>query len=114
MALSKESLAQYRECLPPLSEGEIYMNFGQVVNITYDPLLSWHLPYPNTFNIRDLPWSYIAIGSIGLLMVAATSYIVRKRPGRTTYQPITLSSNSTKTTSDSEKRIPETLRHRDR
>ncbi|MHA1914764.1 MAG: hypothetical protein ACW986_07480 [Promethearchaeota archaeon] len=98
----------------PSMSGDIYINFGDVINVSYYPRLMWSVPIPGKWNIFDLPWNYIAMGSIGLLMAATTAYIVRKRPGRTTYQPMTLSTNSTETTTDGEKRIPETLRHRDR
>ncbi|MHA2128239.1 MAG: hypothetical protein ACW99E_23330 [Promethearchaeota archaeon] len=98
----------------PLNTGEIYINFGQFTNVSYDPKLSWQLPSSDSsFNFFDLPWPYIAMGSIAILMVVTTTRVVRKKPGRLTYQPIATSSNSKKT-SKTEKRIPGTLRHRDR
>ena len=98
----------------PSSNGVIYINFGQLTNGTYDPKLSWFLPYRDSFNFFALPWSYIAMGSIAILMVATTTRVVRKRPGRTTYQPISISPDSKKKTTKAEKRIPSTLHHRDR
>ena len=98
----------------PSSNGVIYLNFGQFTNGTYDPKLSWHLPYRNIFNFFDLPWSYIAMGSIAILMVIVTTRVVRKIPGRVTYEPAKLSSKSKKKATKAEKRIPSTLRHRDR
>ena len=127
----------------PLNIGSIYINFGEVINGTYDPKLHWQIPRPNSFSITDLPWSYIAIASIGLIAIVmavkkkskdhvprkrpgrvtyqpittsaeSTDKVPRKKPGRVTYQPITTSGKSAETTSESEKRIPNTLRHRDR
>ncbi|MHA2324051.1 MAG: hypothetical protein ACXACB_01525, partial [Promethearchaeota archaeon] len=99
----------------PLNTGEIYINFGQLTNVSYDLKLSWQLPSSDSsFNFfDDLPWPYIAMGSIAILMVVTTTRVVRKKPGRLTYQPIATKSNSKKT-SKTEKRIPSTLRHRDR
>jgi len=125
---------------PMLSNvGSIYINFGEIINGTYDPKLHWQIPRPTSFSITDLPWSYITIGSIGILVIGmavkdhiprkkpgrvtyqpitlsaeSADKVPRKRPGRVTYQPITTSSKSSETTSESENRIPKTLRHRDR
>ncbi|KKK43309.1 MAG: hypothetical protein Lokiarch_27600, partial [Candidatus Lokiarchaeum sp. GC14_75] len=95
------------------------------------------------FSITDLPWSYIAIASIGIIAIVipvkkkskdhvprkrpgrvtyqpittsaeSTDKVPRKKPGRVKYQPITISGKSAETTSESEKRIPDTLHHRDR
>lgn len=85
-----------------------------MVNGTYDPKLSWVLPYRDTFNFFDLPWSYIAMESIALLTVVTTTHVVRKKPGRLKYTVPSTSSESTKTATRSEKKIPSTLRHRDR
>ncbi|MHA2290464.1 MAG: hypothetical protein ACXABG_16885 [Promethearchaeota archaeon] len=93
--------------------GEIYINFGDVTNVTYDPRLSWHVPIPGKWNVFDLPWSYFAIGSIALFTVAGTTRVLRKRPGRVKYV-YAKSTDATKTTADAEKRIPSHLRHRDR
>jgi len=123
----------------PLNIGSIYINFGEIINGTYDPKLQWQIPRPTSFSITDLPWSYITIGSIGILAVGvvvkdhiprkkpgrvtyqpitlsaeSADKVPRKRPGRVTYQPITISAKSSETTTESEKRIPKTLRHRDR
>ena len=104
----------------PLNIGSIYINFGEVINGTYDPKLHWQIPRPSSFSITDLPWSYITIGSIGLLAIGMTvkkktaDKVPRKKPGRVTYQPATTSGKSAETTTESEKRIPDTLRHRDR
>jgi len=93
--------------------GDIYLNFGEITNVSYDPRLSWHLPIPDKWDIFDLPWTYIAIGSIALLTVAGTTRVLRKKPGRLKYV-YAKSTGSTKTTSDTEKRIPSHLKHRDR
>ncbi|MFW9970064.1 MAG: hypothetical protein ACFFDF_07665 [Candidatus Odinarchaeota archaeon] len=98
----------------PSKEGLMYINFGHVINGSYDPKLSWVLPYRSMFNFFDLPWSYIAMGSIGLLMVATTTHVVRKKPGRLKYSPPSSSSESNSTSTGSEKKIPSTLKHRDR
>jgi hypothetical protein len=83
---------------PILSKnGTIYINFGRLTNGTYDPKLSWDLPNLDTFNFADLPWTYFAIGSIALLMVATTTHVVRKKPGRVKYGYYTKSSNSAET-----------------
>ena len=97
----------------PITGGEIYINFGEFTNVSYDPRLSWHVPIPGKWNIFELPWTYFAIGSIALLMVASTTRILRKKPGRVKYV-YAKSSGSTKTTAGAEKRIPSNLRHRDR
>jgi hypothetical protein len=97
----------------PSDKGVIYLNFGQLSNLSYDPKLSWHLPFQNTFNVFDLPWSYIAMGSIAILMVVATTHVARKRPGRLIYTDIQIPPKKKKTTK-AEKRIPNTIRNRDR
>ena len=97
----------------PSKDGVIYINFGELTNASYDPRLSWSVPIPGKWNIADLPWTYFAIGSIALLMVVSTTRILRKKPGRVKYV-YAKSSDSTKTTSKTEKRIPSHLRHRDR
>ncbi len=97
----------------PSKSGVIYINFGELTNASYDPKLSWSVPIPGKWNIADLPWTYFAIGSIALLMVVTTKRILRKKPGRVKYV-YAKSSDSTKTTSNAEKRIPSRLRHRDR
>jgi len=97
----------------PSKSGVIYVNFGELTNASYDPKLSWSVPIPGKWNIADLPWTYFAIGSIALLMVVSTTRILRKKPGRVKYV-YAKSSDSTKTTSKTEKRIPSHLRHRDR
>jgi len=97
----------------PITSGEIYINFGEFTNVSYDPRLSWHVPIPGKWNIFDLPWTYFAIGSIALLTIASTTRILRKKPGRVKYV-YAKSSDSTKSTTDAEKRIPSHLRHRDR
>lgn len=98
----------------PSDNGVIYINFGQLTNATFHSKLSWVLPYPSTFNFLDLPWSYIAMGSIAILMVSTTTHVVRKKPGRLKSGPFTTSSKSNETANNHEKRIPGTLRHRDR
>jgi hypothetical protein len=97
----------------PSMSGDIYLNFGEITNVSYDPRLSWHLPIPDKWNIFELPWSYFAIGSIVLLTATGTTRVLRKKPGRLKYV-YAKSPDSTKTTSDAEKRIPSNLRHRDR
>jgi len=97
----------------PSKNAEIYINFGELTNASYDPRLSWSVPIPGKWNITDLPWTYFAIGSIALLMVVSTTRILRKKPGRVKYV-YAKSSDSTKPTSKAEKRIPSHLRHRDR
>ncbi|MHA1992697.1 MAG: hypothetical protein ACW98A_17205 [Candidatus Hodarchaeales archaeon] len=140
----------------PLNVGSIYLNFGGVINGSYDPKLHWQIPRLSGFNIANLPWAYITIGSIGITMIGTAAKIPRgkkkpkeepedppstkfdsiathvqstsesankvprKKPGRVTYQPISSKTepsekvtNSEETTR-SEKRIPSTLRHRDR
>jgi hypothetical protein len=120
-----------------LNIGSIYINFGEVINGTYDPKLHWQVPRPNSFSITNLPWEYITIGSIGILTVSMVvktrrkkpgrvtyqpittstepaDKVPRKKPGRVTYQPITTSTESAEKTTKSEKRIPKNLRHRER
>jgi hypothetical protein len=97
----------------PITSGEIYINFGEFTNVSYDPRLSWHVPIPGKWNIFDLPWTYFAIGSIVLLTITSTTRILRKKPGRVKYV-YAKSSDSTETTTDAEKRTPSHLRHRDR
>ena len=97
----------------PSTIGEIYINFGEITNVSYDPRLSWHVPIPGKWDIFDLPWTYFAIGSIALLTVTGTMRILRKKPGRLKYV-YAKSPDSTKTTPTAEKRIPSHLRHRDR
>jgi hypothetical protein len=95
------------------NNGEIFINFGEITNVSYDPRLSWHVPFPDEWNILDLPWSYFAIGSIALFAISGTTRILRKKPGRVKYV-YAKSSEPTETTADAEKRIPSHLRHRDR
>jgi hypothetical protein len=97
----------------PSNDGVIYINFGEFANVSYDPRLSWSVPIPDKWNVADLPWTYFAIGSIALLMVATTTRILRKKPGRLKYV-YAKSSDSTKTTLKAEKRVPSHLRHKDR
>lgn len=54
------------------------------------------------------------MGSIEILMVATTSHVVRKKPGRVKYSSYPISSNSTETATEAEKRNPRILHHRDR
>jgi hypothetical protein len=175
----------------PLNIGSIYLNFGQVINATYDPNLHWQIPRPNSFSITDIPWSYITIGSVSIIAIGtaakiprgkkkkkpepepepphskfdsiattvestgdapskkpiqiknhqipseeeSTDRVSRKKPGRLTYDSGTQSTEkfpakktqrpvvvitdtppkeSSKKNTKSEKRIPETLTHRDR
>jgi hypothetical protein len=127
----------------PINTGQIYVNFGSVINGSYDPRLSWHIPSTPKFNIfTDIPWNYLAIGSLSLVAVSiAVMKAARKKPGRVKYQPISSStssaeniqmpessskektwrpivihsgSESSETKSEPEKRIPSTLSHRDR
>jgi hypothetical protein len=98
----------------PEKEGALYINFGEIVNGSFDPKLSWTTPSTTSFNFFNLPWAYIAMGSIGLLAVATTMRVIRKRPGRLKWSSPSSSSNSEKPTTEAEKRIPETLKHRDR
>ncbi|NHJ22670.1 MAG: hypothetical protein EAX91_17130 [Candidatus Lokiarchaeota archaeon] len=83
----------------PLNSGQIYINFGNVVNATYDPKLHWELPSTPSFNIfTDVPWSYITIGSLAALSItAAVSHVARKRPGRVKYSDIPPSQKSSET-----------------
>lgn len=97
----------------PSMSGEIYINFGESTNVSYDPRLSWQVPIPGKWNIFDLPWTYFAIGSIALLTVVGTTRVLRKKPGRVKYV-YEKASDSTESTTDAEKRIPSHLRHRDR
>ena len=97
----------------PSMNGEIYINFGELTNVSYDPRLSWQVPIPGKWNVFDLPWTYFAIGSIALLTLTSTTRILRKKPGRVKYV-YAKSPDSTKTTTGAEKRIPSNLRHRDR
>jgi len=97
----------------PSNNGVIYINFGELTNASYDPRLSWSVPIPGKWNITDLPWTYFAIGSIALLMVVSTTRILRKKPGRVKYV-YAKSSDSTKPTSKTEKRIPSRLQHKNR
>ncbi len=97
----------------PSMSGEIYINFGELTNVSYDPRLSWQVPIPGKWNIFDLPWTYFAIGSIALLTLTGTTRVLRKKPGRVKYV-FAKSSESPKTTTKAEKRIPSHLRHKDR
>ncbi|GAG96794.1 unnamed protein product, partial [marine sediment metagenome] len=65
----------------PSMSGEIYINFGELTNASYGPRLSWHVPIPGKWDVFDLPWTYIAIGSIALLTLTGTTRVVRKKPG---------------------------------
>ena len=170
----------------PLNIDSIYLNFGEIINATYDPKLHWQIPRPNSFTITDIPWSYITIGSVAIITIGtaakiprgkkkkkpdpeptpnskfnsiatevestmapskksdlvkesykeeSTDHRPRKKPGRVTYDSSVQSSEnvpikktqrpllvltdappkeSSKKTTKSEKRIPETLTHRDR
>jgi len=98
----------------PSNNGEIYINLGQVSNGTYDTKLLWVLPHNNLFNLLDLPWTYITIGSITILTVISTTHVIRKKPGRLKYRPLISSSDSPESTTQADKSIPSTLRHRDR
>jgi len=98
----------------PSNNGEIYINLGQVSNGTYDTKLLWVLPHNNLFNLLDLPWTYITIGSITILTVISTTHVIRKKPGRLKYRPLSSSSDSPESTTQADKSIPSTLRHRDR
>jgi hypothetical protein len=73
-----------------LNSGQIYINFGSVVNGTYDPKLLWELPRTTSFNFfTDVPWSYITIGSLAVLSITTSAgHVVRKRPGRVKYTDI--------------------------
>ena len=84
----------------PLNSGQIYINFGNVVNGTYDPKLYWELPTTTNFNIfSDVPWSYITIGSLAALSITtAASHVARKRPGRVKYSDIPPSSQKSSET----------------
>jgi len=98
----------------PSNNGVIYINLGQVSNGTYDTKLLWVLPHNNLFNLLDLPWTYITIGSITILTVISTTHVIRKKPGRLKYRPLSSSSDSPESTTQADKSIPSTLRHRDR
>ncbi len=98
----------------PSNNGVIYINLGQVSNGTYDTKLLWFLPHNNLFNLLDLPWTYITIGSITILTVISTTHVIRKKPGRLKYRPLSSSSDSPESTTQADKSIPSTLRHRDR
>ncbi|MFW9878061.1 MAG: hypothetical protein ACFFG0_33690 [Candidatus Thorarchaeota archaeon] len=73
----------------PLDTGQIYINFGSVVNGTYDPKLYWEFPRTTNFNIfTDIPWTYITIGSLAIIAITmAASHVARKKPGRVKYSP---------------------------
>jgi hypothetical protein len=98
----------------PSNTAEILINFGEMQNLTLSPTLSWIYPVTLEFNFSTLPWSYIAIGSIFLLTGTAATKIPRKKPGRVIYTPITIKNNSNTKNQDTKKRIPHTLRHRNR
>jgi len=98
----------------PSNNGVIYINLGQVSNGTYDIKLLWVLPHNNLFNLFDLPWTYIAIGSITILTVISTTHVIRKKPGRLKYHRLSTSSDSSETTAQADKRVPSTLKHRNR
>lgn len=98
----------------PSTKEAIYINFGEIINGSYNPKLSWTFPTTLDFTFLDLPWSYITIGLISLLAIAVTVKIIRKKPGRTTWSPVSTSSDSKHTSTEAEKRIPETLKHRNR
>lgn len=98
----------------PSNNGVIYINLGQVSNGTYDTKLLWFLPHNNLFNLLDLPWTYITIGSITILTVISTTHVIRKKPGRLKYHSLSSSSDSPESTTQADKSIPSTLRHRDR
>ena len=90
----------------PLNSGQIYINFGSVVNATYDPKLHWELPNSTSFNIfTDVPWSYITIGSLAALsIITAASHVARKRPGRVKYSDIPPSSQKSSETITQDKK----------
>lgn len=73
----------------PLDTGQIYINFGSVVNGTYHPKLRWELPRTTSFNIfTDIPWAYITICSLAIIAITtAASHVARKKPGRVKYSP---------------------------
>lgn len=84
----------------PLNSGSIYINFGEVINGTYDPKLDWKLPKTTSFNIfTDIPWSYITIGSIAITAITSmASHLSRKKPGRLKYTDIPPPSKETSET----------------
>lgn len=92
----------------------LYINFGEVVNGSFDPKLSWTLPSLHDFNFLDLPWAYISMGTIALLAVVSTLRVVRKKPGRLKYSSPSKSKDAEETANKAEKRIPQTIKHRDR
>jgi hypothetical protein len=154
----------------PLNKSSIYLNFGDVINATYNPILNWRVPnLPNSFSITDIPWAYITIGSISIIAIGtaakiprskkkkqkpepkppsskfdsiatsveptpyssnknpknvkdsqnlsrreSTDHVSRKKPGRVKYSEISSQQGSSHKNGKAEKRIPDTLRHRDR
>ncbi|MFX1457406.1 MAG: hypothetical protein ACFFDB_18725 [Promethearchaeota archaeon] len=71
----------------PMNSGDIYINFGDVINATYDPKLYWRIPRSTNFNIADLPWSYITIGLIGFVAIGMASKIPRGKKKETKRPP---------------------------
>ena len=63
----------------PTNTGSIYINFGGVINGTYDPKLHWQIPSSSTFTVFDLPWGYITVGSIALIGIGAVTKIPREK-----------------------------------
>jgi len=98
----------------PSKKEALYINFGEVVNDSFAPKLSWILPSLQEFSFLDLPWGYISMGTIALLAVVSTLRVVRKKLGRLKYSSPSKSKDAEETLKKAEKRIPETIKHRDR
>lgn len=72
-----------------IQEADVYLNLGMFSSAMMDPHFRI-LNRRDTFSFSDLPWTYIALGSVTLLGIGLTSQKAKKRPGRVKYGNITL------------------------
>ena len=101
----------------PGKGASIYINLGNFQNATYDPHYYPNIPTRNAFSlIEDIPWPYVALSAVSVLMVSVGVKTARKKYGRVKYGEITLEKKHShgNSTSDAEKRIPAKLQHKNR
>ncbi|MBD3188991.1 hypothetical protein GF325_19345 [Candidatus Bathyarchaeota archaeon] len=82
----------------PVKEADVYLNLGMFSSATVDPHFRIFRRRDNV-SLIDLPWTYIALGSVTLLGIGITSQKTKKRPGRVKYGDITLKKGYTPETS---------------